>query len=106
MACIRSRPVAPWPLPNAKRMLTLKRASKSRPDGEWSDDDFDVFDGEQQIGRIMLHPQAPEDEGGKLSAISRALGALPYAGCKRWRISRRGGAFKSMSTITHHSNGP
>jgi hypothetical protein len=44
-----------------------------------------VFDGERHVGRIMLHPQAPEDEGGKLSAISRALGALPYAGCKRWR---------------------
>jgi len=31
-------------------MLTLKRASKSRPSGEWSDDDYDVFDGEQRIG--------------------------------------------------------
>ena len=27
-------------------MLTLNRASKSRPSGEWSDDDYDVFDGE------------------------------------------------------------
>jgi hypothetical protein len=34
-------------------MLTLKRASKSRPSGEWSDDDYDVFDGKQHIGRIM-----------------------------------------------------
>ncbi len=34
-------------------MLTLKRASKSRPSGTWSDDDYDVFDGEQHIGRIM-----------------------------------------------------
>ena len=24
-------------------MLTLKRASKSRPSGTWSDDDYDVF---------------------------------------------------------------
>jgi hypothetical protein len=29
-------------------MLTLKRASKSRPSGEWSDDDYDVFDGDRQ----------------------------------------------------------
>ena len=43
-------------------MLTLKRASKSRPSGTWSDDDYDVFDGEQHIGRIMLHPQAPLGE--------------------------------------------
>ena len=32
-------------------MLLLKRTSKSRPDGTWSDDDYDVFDGEQHIGR-------------------------------------------------------
>jgi hypothetical protein len=40
-------------------MLVLKRASKSRPSGEWSDDDYGVFDGDQHIGRIMLQPQAP-----------------------------------------------
>jgi len=33
--------------------LILKRASKSRPRGQWSDDDYDVFDGDQLIGRIM-----------------------------------------------------
>jgi hypothetical protein len=32
-------------------MLILKRASKSRSSGTWSDDDYDVFDGEQHIGR-------------------------------------------------------
>ena len=31
-------------------MLILKRASKSRPSGQWSDDDYDVFDGERHIG--------------------------------------------------------
>ena len=35
------------------KMLTLKRASISRPDGPWSDDDYDVFDGNQNIGRIL-----------------------------------------------------
>jgi hypothetical protein len=43
-------------------MLLLKRASKSRSTGEWSDDDYDVFDGEQHIGRIMVHPQAPQGQ--------------------------------------------
>jgi hypothetical protein len=42
-------------------MLTLKRASKSRPSGQWSDDDYDVFDGDQHIGRIMWTHAAPED---------------------------------------------
>jgi hypothetical protein len=27
--------------------LALKRASKSRPSGTWSDDDYDAFDGER-----------------------------------------------------------
>jgi len=28
-------------------MLILKRAAKSRPSGQWSDDDYDAFDGER-----------------------------------------------------------
>ena len=34
-------------------MLTLKRAANSRPTGTWSDDDYDVFDGDRHVGRIM-----------------------------------------------------
>jgi hypothetical protein len=32
---------------------TLKHASKFRPSGTWSNDDYDVFDGDRHIGRIM-----------------------------------------------------
>ena len=42
-------------------MLLLKRASKSRPDGEWADDDYDVFDGDRHAGRILWTYAAPED---------------------------------------------
>jgi hypothetical protein len=42
-------------------MLILKRASKSRPSGQWSDDDYDVFDGERHVGRIMWTYAAPDD---------------------------------------------
>jgi hypothetical protein len=42
-------------------MLTLERASKSRPSGEWSDDDYDVFDGDRHVGRILWTYAAPED---------------------------------------------
>jgi hypothetical protein len=42
-------------------MLTLTRASKSRPSGQWSDDDYDVFDGNRHIGRIMWTHAASSD---------------------------------------------
>ena len=34
-------------------MLTLKRASEHRAGGPWDDDDYDVFDGDRHIGRIL-----------------------------------------------------
>ena len=43
-----------------KRLL-LKRSYKSRVGGPWSPDDYDVFDGDQFIGRIMWLHAAPED---------------------------------------------
>ena len=43
--------------------LILVRANKSRGGGFWPDDDYDVCDkGNRVIGRIMRHPQAPEDQ--------------------------------------------
>jgi hypothetical protein len=45
----------------ANGRLTLERASAHRSGGPWDNDDYDVFDGERKIGRIMLHPHAPKD---------------------------------------------
>ena len=42
-------------------MPALKRAFNSRRSGQWPDDDYDVFDGEQHIGRILWTYAAPED---------------------------------------------
>ncbi|HZL41327.1 MAG TPA: hypothetical protein VFC45_13740 [Pseudolabrys sp.] len=42
-------------------MLVLKSASKSRPSGTWDADDFDVFEAERHIGRIMWTHAAPAD---------------------------------------------
>ena len=36
-----------------KDYLTLKRASASRPSGDWNDDDFDVLADGVVVGRIM-----------------------------------------------------
>ncbi len=34
---------------------------KIPPERQWSDDDYDVFDGEQHIGRILLTHAANKD---------------------------------------------
>jgi hypothetical protein len=39
--------------------LILKRASASRPSGEWDDDDFDVLADGVVVGRIMKTEAAP-----------------------------------------------
>jgi hypothetical protein len=55
-------PVARW---NGKSdpqpKLTLKRASKHRAGGPWDADDFDVYDGDQKIGRILWTYAANRD---------------------------------------------
>ena len=42
-----------------KDYLTLKRASASRPSGEWKDDDYDVLADGVVVGRIMKAIAAP-----------------------------------------------
>ena len=38
----------------ATQTLTLRRANVSRKSGQWQDEDYDVFDGERDVGRIFL----------------------------------------------------
>jgi len=42
-----------------KDYLILKRASASRPSGEWNDDDYDVLCNGVVVGRIMQAAAAP-----------------------------------------------
>src|SRR5262249_42976567 len=42
-----------------KDYLVLRRASGSRPSGEWDDDDFDVLADGVVVGRIMKANAAP-----------------------------------------------
>jgi hypothetical protein len=50
------KPRRTWRMP-----LILKRASASRPSGEWRDDDYDVLASGEVVGRIMLSRAAPQD---------------------------------------------
>ena len=47
-------------LPPRGGCLILKRASASRPSGEWSDDDFDVLADGVVVGRIFRAAASPE----------------------------------------------
>jgi hypothetical protein len=40
--------------------LILRRANVSRKGGDWNDDDFDVFDGDLDVGRIY-RVNSPEE---------------------------------------------
>jgi hypothetical protein len=55
----------------------LKRASASRPSGEWDDHDFDVFADDIVVGRIMKAAASPE--------VRRGLALTwddPYSDCE------------------------
>jgi len=43
----------------ALMVLILKRASASRPSGEWNEDDYDVLADDVVVGRIMKGAAAP-----------------------------------------------
>jgi hypothetical protein len=55
--CSRSEPSSPRA---PMTQLVLKRASASRPSGEWGEDDYDVLADGAVVGRIMRAAAAPE----------------------------------------------
>jgi hypothetical protein len=71
--------------------LILKRASASRPSGEWNDEDFDVLADGAVVGRIMKVHAAPVDRLGSgrlpsgIMRIARRRTATPRRARPRWR---------------------
>jgi hypothetical protein len=80
-----------------KDYLILKRASASRPSGEWNDDDFDVLADGTVVGRIFKANAAPVGAPWMWTlAFGYHEDRTPthgYAACARprWRRSRRAG---------------
>jgi hypothetical protein len=61
--------------------LRLKRASASRPSGEWSDDDFDVLCDGAVVGRIMKAAAAPVGPWLWILAFEQHEDRTPTHGC-------------------------
>ena len=45
---------------NLTDSLILRRAKVSRPGGQWEDEDYDVFDGDRDVGRIYRVTDQPD----------------------------------------------
>jgi hypothetical protein len=75
----------------------LKRASASRPSGQWSDDDYDVLADGEVVGRIMKVDAAPPETPGMWTlAYGHDRHRSPRTATSRrarprWRRSQRAG---------------
>jgi hypothetical protein len=62
--------------------LILKRATTSRPSGEWSDDDFDVLANGEVVGRIFKANRCgPSNAAPQPTATLRRAGRITSASC-------------------------
>jgi hypothetical protein len=67
----------------AMTRLTLKRASASRPDGQWKDEDYDVLADGKVVGRIY------EPAGSRFDPPETTLGLVSYGHTRDpWRDDR------------------
>ncbi len=65
--------------------LILKKTG-SHYGGTWSDNDFVVLDADQVVGRIVLHPQAPEGRPRFWSVTAREINSLDSHGYAATRL--------------------
>src|SRR5262249_29540042 len=94
---------------NGKDYLLLKRASASRPSGEWNDDDYDVLADGVVVGRIFFANAAPGSEcRGRCSwsttRIARRHTAMPRHARLRWRHSRKAGGGSGQNSTNNSMN--
>jgi hypothetical protein len=85
-------------MPGARNQFVLVKASKTRGGDWWSPDDYDVRDSHGKVvGRIMRHPQTPENRPWFWTITAReiprqfTIADIQQLGNRRWRILRRVG---------------
>ena len=71
-----------------KDYLILKRASASRPSGEWSDDDYDVMANREVVGRIFKANAAPALHS-SAEHLRSGVKSCPTRGGARNRMSEK-----------------
>src|SRR5262245_35266770 len=65
--------------PMEKDYLILRRASASRPSGEWNDDDYDVLADGEAVGRIFNANAAPAESPWMWSSRTTKAARQPMA---------------------------
>jgi hypothetical protein len=85
-----------------KDYLTLKRASASRPSGEWGEDDYDVLADGAVVGRILKAAASPVDKPWMWTLLLYHEGRTPThgyepRGCEWRRSLRAGGGSEHLS---------
>jgi len=86
--------------PMEKDYLILKRASASRPSGEWNDDDFDVLEDGEVVGRIFKANAVPV--GSPWMWTRRQPTAMPQRARRQWRHSLNRGKESKWRLLTRH----
>ena len=87
-----------------KDYLTLKRASASRPSGEWGENDYDVLADGVVVGRIVKAAASPEDKPWMWTLLLYHEGRTPAHGYEtharqRWRHSQKAGGGSSSKIL-------
>jgi hypothetical protein len=80
--------------------LVLKRASASRPSGEWSDDDFDVLADGAIVGGNMKVTAVPEDAPGWSGLTPPPGGHNPAMGCPSAAKATEAAAPEATEAVT------
>jgi hypothetical protein len=79
--------------------LILKRASASRPSGEWSDDDFDVLADGAVVGRIFKANAAPVGAPWMWTSLRSSRRSKPNARLCRDARGRDGGVREEVAGV-------